>query len=401
MAIPIYSGYFIDDITLLLDSDNTITFAGLTAGTGISVSGLQITNTGVTSLQGSTGALDLTAGTGISISGLTITNSGVTSLQGSTGALDLSAGNGISISGLTIAMSGSYSGEFDVSGKTGFGSGSLGLTSSNVFISPYSTSGYVLGQNISFVSVWGNVDNVGGFIGENYNSVQIGIFNRTDSTQGVLSGNTWSPFFEITSDGEVYTSSNVSAAIGTSDSINGSPRNILDDGSGNMTVSGNLTVDGSVTIDTNLKVNDLATIGGKMPAIILQGSNSGGVCFSNDGTGINFSIVASIGTFTSPLSPISVYAQSFIYNSGGGAYQYIVISDTPLIVGSGYDTVYAYFQLFTASYGDTDTISNQLFTGSTQLTIATSKEMYVYYAVGQSNYCHYLTSCAIIIGAMG
>ena len=50
----------------------------LTAGTGIGLTTGQtptITNTGVTSLQGSTGDLTLAAGSGISISGMTITNS--------------------------------------------------------------------------------------------------------------------------------------------------------------------------------------------------------------------------------------------------------------------------------------------------------------------------------------
>ncbi len=104
----------------------------LTAGTGIGISGLTVNNTGVLSVQGSTGAISLVAGTGISISGLTIANIGVTSLtagtgitiSGSTGAVTISAsapsftgGNGITISGSTIEMSGSYSGNFDLSGS--------------------------------------------------------------------------------------------------------------------------------------------------------------------------------------------------------------------------------------------------------------------------------------------
>ncbi|HBO10601.1 TPA: hypothetical protein DD448_01455, partial [Candidatus Collierbacteria bacterium] len=50
----------------------------LTAGSGIRVSEGQsptLTNTGVLSLQGQTGALTLTAGSGMTLSGLTLTNS--------------------------------------------------------------------------------------------------------------------------------------------------------------------------------------------------------------------------------------------------------------------------------------------------------------------------------------
>ncbi|PIS14646.1 hypothetical protein COT64_01605, partial [Candidatus Shapirobacteria bacterium CG09_land_8_20_14_0_10_39_12] len=71
----------------------------LTAGSGISVTTGQkptISNSGVLSLGGSTGALSLSAGSGISVSGLTITNSGIVSLT---------AGAGISVSGSTITNS--------------------------------------------------------------------------------------------------------------------------------------------------------------------------------------------------------------------------------------------------------------------------------------------------------
>ncbi len=72
----------------------------LASGTGISISGLTIANTGLISAS---------AGSGISVSGtdpLTITNTGVLSLQGDTGALSLIAGSGIGISGLTFSNTG-------------------------------------------------------------------------------------------------------------------------------------------------------------------------------------------------------------------------------------------------------------------------------------------------------
>ena len=234
----------------------------LSAGTGISISGLTISNSGVTSLQSETGALSLTAGTGIGISGLTISNDGVTSLtagtgislSGSTGGVtitntgitSLTAGNGISVSGSTISMSGSYSGDFTVSGQGNFGD-ALGLTTSEIGFFPYS-SGTVLGEDMSFLTLWGTVDNVGVWMGENYTSLQIGLFNRTSSTQGALSGNSWMMNLGINQNGEVYTFVPTNYAIGDANSVNSSIRNTLDDGSGNMTVSSNLYVNGTIGV---------------------------------------------------------------------------------------------------------------------------------------------------------
>ena len=95
----------------------------LVAGTGIGVSGLTISNTGVLSLNGSTGALTLVAGTAISISGLTITNTGVTSAV---------AGNGVSVSSATGAVT--YS--LVLNGTTlslGTGGLSVNLANANVW----------------------------------------------------------------------------------------------------------------------------------------------------------------------------------------------------------------------------------------------------------------------------
>jgi len=80
-----------------ITADNIV--YGIKPGAGISVGAGQtpvITNTGVTSLAGKTGELKLEQGTGITIDGLKITNSGIVSL---------SAGTGISVSGSTIANS--------------------------------------------------------------------------------------------------------------------------------------------------------------------------------------------------------------------------------------------------------------------------------------------------------
>ena len=87
-----------------IDSPNVIN--SVNAGSGISVSSGQsptIANTGVLSLGGSTGALSLAAGSGISVSGLTITNSGI---------ISLTAGSGISVSGATITNSDTGSAQY-------------------------------------------------------------------------------------------------------------------------------------------------------------------------------------------------------------------------------------------------------------------------------------------------
>ena len=77
-------------------------------GTGIDIdfTNYLISNTGVISFQGNSGAINLIEGNGISISGLTIENSGVLSFQGSVGDITLIQGSGISISGLTLTNSG-------------------------------------------------------------------------------------------------------------------------------------------------------------------------------------------------------------------------------------------------------------------------------------------------------
>ena len=89
--------YFTSVGNLVISGSMSASSYNLTAGTGIGISGLTISNTGIISAS---------AGAGISVSGtnpLTITNTGVTSFQGSAGAISLVAGTGISISGLTIA----------------------------------------------------------------------------------------------------------------------------------------------------------------------------------------------------------------------------------------------------------------------------------------------------------
>ena len=83
--------------------------------------------TGVTSLNGQTGAVTLTAGTGISITGTTISatgtgsgTAGVTSLNGQTGAITLKTVNGQTLTGSgDITISGGGGGVTSFNGRTG------------------------------------------------------------------------------------------------------------------------------------------------------------------------------------------------------------------------------------------------------------------------------------------
>ena len=123
--------------------------------------------------------------------------------------------------------------------------GSAGLDSANIGLYPYATSGIVLGENMSFISIWGTIDNVGGWIGENYVSIQMGMYNRTTTTQGALAGSKWMMNLGVNLNGAVYTFVPTNYDIGVSASENASVRNTLDDGSGNMSIAGNLSVTGT------------------------------------------------------------------------------------------------------------------------------------------------------------
>ena len=201
---------------------------GLTAGAGLSVSGGQnptLTNTGVTSLGGSSGSLDLTGGTGITIDGLKVSNSdlgssqnifknivvgsstiaagsntdtlnitagsgvtltpntstktitisssggsGVTSLNTQTGALTLAAGTGLSLSGLTFTNTGVTSVQ-GVSGAVSLAAGSNVSLSTDTNTKTVTISSTVPSSTITSTSGWtqsGNyvtLTNSGNYVG--------------------------------------------------------------------------------------------------------------------------------------------------------------------------------------------------------------------------------------------
>jgi len=186
------------------------------SGAGISASpttgAVIISNTGVTSLQSSTGALSLVNGTGIGISGLTISNTGVTSLQGSTGALSLTAGTGVSIGGLTISIGQAVGTGNSPSFVNMTLSGSISVTSNGTFggfvqatgnlntisggIATGSTIRITNGgaiQNISTINMSGNLTSTGallasGNISTNGTYSVSGSFFGQDATGGLVCG---------------------------------------------------------------------------------------------------------------------------------------------------------------------------------------------------------------------
>lgn len=78
--------------------------------------------------------------------------------------------------------------------------------------------------------IWNSNDAGGGFIGNTYSSLQLGIFNPSGSTFGVVAAGAKKSFFGIDNNGKV----------GSLTNSYGTPtfRNYLDDGSGNINVTG-------------------------------------------------------------------------------------------------------------------------------------------------------------------
>ncbi len=353
------NGLFQDTLNTYNDGSGNMSVAGalsvageisggsynLAGGTGISFSGITITNTGIISAS---------AGAGISVSGtnpLTITNIGVTSLtagtgitiSGSTGAVTISAsapsftgGNGITISGSTIEMSGSYSGNFDLSGSLtlpygnviGYG-GAINLTgntSGNVAEIYFQSSGntnsdygiIAYHDTMANYAFWGSssensvLEIAAGNDGRNGDS-DIILLNPTAAV--VIDGeNTNNPgaynqnAANLIVLGEIYT--------GTSSSGSLTVRNTLDNGSGDMSIAGNLTVANIlqlttiITSGTNLTYTapangflDLCLVGGGG-----GGEGNNGYAYTGGGGG---------GAVIFVTIPV-LSGQTFTYTVGGG-----------------------------------------------------------------------------------
>ena len=517
----------------------------LSAGTGISISGLTISNAGVTSLQSETGALSLTAGTGIGISGLTISNDGVTSLtagtgislSGSTGGVtitnsgitSLTAGNGISVSGSTIAMSGSYSGSLTVDGTIASDTSSgnnfyieynatLGASQSDVLwfdiegyingneelslYSKYSTNSssdlsdiffgiysFDLSSDVLTLDLFsGEMQSYKNILDDGSGSMTVaGNLHINTNTSATTSIYTKALEYTINSTNRFYTQ--VFASEGETVNVNSdywfvgwgaTGQNLLKVyGSGNMSVSGSLTVTDDVTTDSSfvaigngfnpnssvdtaniqsgtnsnpqafgggimlrdnsyfaglwtdedgatlelgaggsatsisaqLSVNTSSvsiagslTVGSSLTvngvsfadmAIQLLASNTGGVTFPSTNT---YNIVASFGSFyVGSNSSIYVSCLGMEYNSGGGANQYLIISDTALTVGDSYSSVTYALELTGAAGQTTDSTTSTLFFGSSGVSVTAGAEYYVYYGTALTHYTHYLTYATALI----
>jgi len=124
----------------------------LSLGNGISGNGNQLSNSGVLSVQGQTGAVNFVAGTGVAINGTTLSNTGVTSLGGQTG--DITIGNGLSITSGALQNTGVIS----ATGSTGItvtddGAGNVTISNSGAGSGTVQSPGGTAGKIAKFTGV--------------------------------------------------------------------------------------------------------------------------------------------------------------------------------------------------------------------------------------------------------
>ncbi len=219
----------------------------------------------------SASSYNLTGGTGISFSGTTITNTGVVSLQGDTGALSLTANNGISISGLGIGMSGSYSGNFSVNGS--ISTGAMPSFSNGIRETGYGS--LRVGGNFAGIEMWqgSGHDIVRAFNAENYNAWSVGFFNESSGAFDGINSGDYSIAFAVYPNGEVVTGNAQSQGVNSNNFI--SVRNTLDDGSGNMSIAGYLIA--HPTMGSNVVSGTLWNLSPTSSNVTFGSSNTGTV----------------------------------------------------------------------------------------------------------------------------
>jgi hypothetical protein len=298
-----------------------------TQGVGISISGSTIANTGVLSVNGSTGAITIptySAGTGININGSgVISNNGVLSVNGAIGAVSLSAGPGVSISGTSPILI-SIGQSVATSATPNFGGLQIGGTSvingSGYYIGNVSTSGIVWSSNTS-----GNaIQSTGGFnstgsstSGYAYSIGGSGIISNSGGlfpTSITLSSLTNQNCLGTNSSGQVQAGIGCvaySSGLGIS-VISGTITNTLpsqwDNGSGggyiyypNLVSIGTSASPGtnSLYVNGSVQVTSLMLVGGNMVAlgnIASSGSISDGALLSQPCIGTNSQGVLQAGT---------------------------------------------------------------------------------------------------------
>ncbi len=221
---------------ITVDSSGNLGTYDIASGAEISY----FTSVGNLVISGSMSAssYNLTAGTGIGISGLTISNTGIISASG---------GNGITVSGtnpLSIAMSGSYSGDLAITTSSyppilinytgGGGNGAIFEFNNDI----------TLGTSASNAYAGSMLFNVGGTP-----MFEIPIQYDTNSS-GDLSGGYFG-FYSFPTNEYFMAFNPYTNAVFTASGNPATARNTLDDGSGNMSVAGNMSIAGSISFSNN------------------------------------------------------------------------------------------------------------------------------------------------------
>jgi hypothetical protein len=285
-----------------LSNTGVLSFQGQTGavnltGNGITISGTTLTNTGVLSFQGQTGEVTLTKGSGIGISGATISNTGVLSLQDQTGALNLTAGTGISISGLGITNNdpGSSQNIFKqiTVGGTSFSASSNTDTitfasGSGIIITPNTTNKLltISSTGVSESTQWTQSDSSGTIYpnnstldvllgGSSTSSAKFNFINNASGTPTAsISANSGNNSLYITGNGTLATTNRQTLTLGSATTGNIAITN-------NAIFNGNLTLGGDTF--SNFTGNGLSVTSNVLNLDLLSSSDSAGLTNSRSG----------------------------------------------------------------------------------------------------------------------
>jgi hypothetical protein len=241
----------------------------VTIGGGLTASGGTLTNSGVLSLQGQTGAVTLTAGSGIAIDGTTIANSGILSFGGQTGSINV--GNGLSITGGELKNSGvvgvsagtnisivdSGNGVYTISSSAGGGNVStVGGTSGKIakFTGVNSIADSLISETGSSIIVAGDLDVTGQLdLGTPLEVINGGTGANTLAANGVLVGNGTSAISSVTAGGTGLCFMSTAGAPAFSACPSAAGVDMLNGLTGTLTIA-NATATGST-----ITINDAST----------------------------------------------------------------------------------------------------------------------------------------------